>query len=177
MRKTAFFLLGVLGLFGSLSAGRFEVGLSGGFYAHKWESGAVFGVSPGFRLARGVSLETEFFYYPSGSMYADYDPDGIQHRHRSLSDLGLTILVGPGPSESRRIAPYLAFGGNLFWELGELESDLEGPFLAVGGGLKYRLSARASLCFDGRYFLQLLEDEYPPFKNLWRLTAGVSFRL
>ncbi len=165
MRRSALFLLGVLGLYGSLSAGRFEVGLSGGLFIHGGGSGAVLGISPGFRIARSVSLETEYFYYPSA-----FDVG-------SLSDFGLTLLVGPGPWENRRIAPYLALGVNLFREATELESNLEGPYLAIGGGLKYRLSAGASLCFDGRYFLQLIEDEYPPFKSPWRLTAGVSFRL
>jgi len=166
MRRSALFLMGVLGLFGSLSAGRFEVGLSGGLFIHGGGSGAVLGISPGFRIARSVSLETEYFYYPSALQ------NGV-----SLSDFGLTLLVGPGPWENRKAAPYLALGVNLFRETSELESSLEGPYLAIGGGLKYRLSPRASLCFDGRYFLQLLEDEYPPFKNPWRLTAGVSFRL
>jgi len=166
MRRTAFFLLGVLGLFGSLSAGRFEVGLSGGLFIHKGDSGAVLGISPGFRIASSVSLETQFFYYPSAK------PDGI-----SLSDFGLSILIGPGPGENRKAAPYLAFGVSLLREHSDLESTLEGPYLAVGGGLKYRLSAGASLCFDGRYFIQLIDDEYPAFNNLLRLTIGVSFRL
>ena len=82
------------------------------------------------------------------------------------------------PGESRKTAPYLALGVDLFREHTAVESNLEGPFLAVGGGLKYRLSAGASLCFDGRYFIQLLESEYPSFIiNSLRLTAGVSFRL
>ena len=166
MKKIAAFVLMMLGALTFLRAGRFEVGLSGGFFSSKSNSSAVLGISPGFRIWKVVSLETEFFYYPSALDVG------------SLSDFGLALLIGPSPWESRKTAPYLALGVDLFREHTAVESNLEGPFLAVGGGLKYRLSAGASLCFDGRYFIQLLESEYPSFIiNSLRLTAGVSFRL
>jgi hypothetical protein len=175
MRKTAFFLLGALGLFGSLSAGVVEFGLGGGIFSHDWRSGGDFGVTAATSLVRWMFLEAEYFYYPSGSNNADYEPDGIQHHHRSLSNLGLHVLAGPNLTGDRRLVPYLALGLAIFRDIGGPRSQ---PLqLAAGGGLKLRASKVVGFRADFRYFLQIADDEYPAFRNLWRLTAGISFRL
>jgi hypothetical protein len=151
-----------------LSAGRFEVGLSGGFFTHKWKSGAVLGISPGFRISNYVSIETGFFHYLSATN--DY------YSSQSLSEVGLYVLVGLIPyRENQKIVPYLTFGPAYFlWGDGSIE-DFQ---MAVGGGLNKPMSKRVNLRIDFRYFFPLIPDnEYPALKNLWRGTVGVSFRL
>jgi len=167
MKKIAVFLLLMLGSITLLSAGRFEVGLSGGFFTHKWKSGAVFGISPGFRISSVVSIETEFFYYPSAVNLYDSP---------SLSEVGLCVIIGLIPyKENQKIVPYLTVGPALFWSG---PGGIHYPQMAAGGGLNKPMSKRVSLRFDVRYFFPLAgDDEYPAFKNLWRGTVGVSFRL
>ena len=165
MKKIAAFVLMTLGSITFLSAGRFEVGLSGGLFSSKSSSGAVLGICPGFRISSAVSIETGFFYYPSGSYYGG-----------ALSEVGLYVLVGLIPyKENQKVVPYLTFGPAYFlWGDGSIE-DIQ---MAVGGGLNKPMSKRVSLRIDFRYFFTLLSDnEYPAFRNLWRGTVGVSFRL
>jgi hypothetical protein len=164
MKKIAAFVLMMLGSLTFLSAGRFEVGLSGGFFSSKSNSGAVLGISPGFRISRVVSLETGFFYYPSATDYSH------------MFEGGLYVLVGLIPyKENQMVVPYLTFGPAYFlWDDGSIE-DIK---MAVGGGLKKPMSKRVSLRIDFRYFFPLIPgNEYPAFENLWRGTVGVSFRL
>jgi hypothetical protein len=164
MKKMAAFMLLMLGSITLFGAGRFEVGLSGGFFSSKSNSGAVLGISPGFRISRVVSIETGFFYYPSATDYAH------------LFEVGLGVIVRPFPyKENQKVVPYLTFGpAYILWGDGSLE-DVQ---MAVGGGLNKPMSKRVSLRLDFRYFFSLLPDnEYPAFKNLWRGTVGVSFRL
>ena len=168
MKKIAAFVLMTLGSITFLSAGRFEMGLSGGFFSSKSNSGAVLGISPGFRISNSVSIETGFFYYPSATN--DY------YSSQSLSEVGLYVLVGLIPyKENQKVVPYLTFGpAYLLWGDGSIE-DIQ---MAVGGGLNKPMSKRISLRLDVRYFFSLIADnEYPAFKNLWRATIGVSFRL
>ena len=168
MKKIAALVLMTLGSIMFLSAGRFEVGLSGGFFSSKSNSGAVLGIFPGFRISNSVSIETGFLYYPSATN--DY------YSNQSLSEVGLYVLVGLIPyKENRTVVPYLAFGPAYFlWGDGSIE-DIQ---MAVGGGLNKPMSKRVSLRIDFRYFFPLIPDnEYPAFKNLWRGTVGVSFRL
>ena len=169
MKKIAAFVLMTLGSITFLSAGRFEVGLSGGFFTHKWKSGsAVLGISPGFRISNHVSIETGFFHYNSATN--DY------YSSQSLSEIGLYVLVGLIPyKENRTVVPYLALGPALFWRG---NGRMEYPQWAVGGGLNNPISKMVSLRLDVRYFFPLIaDDEYPAFRNLWRVTIGVSFRL
>ncbi len=140
------------------------MGLSGGFFSSKSNSGAVLGICPGFRISRAVSIETGFFYYPAATDYAH------------LFEAGLYVLVGLIPyKENQKVVPYLTFGpAYLLWGDGSIE-DIR---MAVGGGLNKPISKRVSLRVDFRYLFSLIPDsEYPAFKNLWRGTVGVSFRL
>jgi len=164
MKKMAAFLLLMLGSIALFGAGRFEVGLSGGFFSSKSNSGAVLGISPGFRISRVVSIETGFFYYPSAFDYAH------------LFEVGLGVIVRPIPyKENQMVVPYLTFGPAYFL-LGA--DNIEDIKMAVGGGLNKPMSKRVSFRIDFRYFFSLMPDnEYPFLKNLWRGTVGVSFKL
>ena len=158
MRKSVYFLVGLLALSGPLSAGRFELGLSAGFYGQKGASGLCFGASAAFTDLGIFSLEAALNSYPSGSQ----------------SEFGLFVLLGPKLKETRRLAAFFLIGPSLLSGSGSPEA----PQCAVGGGLKWLASRGVILRLDARFYLTAFgEEEYPTIENLWRLTAGVSFRL
>jgi hypothetical protein len=166
MRKAAYFFVGLLALSGPLSAGVFELGLNGGFFNQEGASGLCLGSTAGFTGLGLFSLEAGYSYYFSGSRYGG-----------SVSEFGLSVLIGPKLKETKKPAPFLLFGASYFWELGSLETTLADAQFAVGVGLKLLVSKRIGFRFDGRYFIHLVENEYPHFRNLWRLTLGICFRL
>ncbi len=167
MKKAVPVLAGLLALAGSLSAGRFELGLNGGFFSKKGASGLCVGATAGLTGLGTFSLEAGYSSYPSSGQSGT-----------SLSEFGLSVLIGPKLKETQKPSPFLLFGVSWFWASTSLEAGLEDIQFAIGGGVKWPVSRRTVLRFDGRYYLSMIgEDEYPAVENLWRLTVGVSFRL